>query len=451
MPEPLQHPRFGTDGVRGVAIHEITPEFTLALGRAVGRVLEASNLCIGRDTRASGPVLQSAFAAGVAAEGVNVIDLGVVPTPAVAAVAARESMPGVVITASHNPWTDNGIKVFAAGGRKLDDDSQAHIESELESILARDPSGSTPRVVGIVTRRPEATTDYVNHVVDLFGDDSLHGMRVVLDTANGAMSEAAPAAFRRLGAEVIVLNDAPNGENINFESGATHTTGLCDFVRQAGRVDIAFAFDGDGDRVIAIDETGTPVDGDRLIALAAIDRFASRRLNGGAVVTTVMANLGFHRAMSDAGIQVVTTAVGDRFVLEAMEEGGFVLGGEQSGHIIHRDLATTGDGLLAALVTAALLRARGGNFSTLASSVMRQYPQVLKNVRVPERPVDPTAAIATAIAREEAVLGDEGRVLIRTSGTEPVVRVMVEASSQVAAEAAVDRLCTAVRDAFGAE
>lgn len=449
MPEPSQHPRFGTDGVRGVAVHEITPEFTLALGRAVGRVLGASLLCIGRDTRASGPVLQSAFAAGAAAEGVNVVDLGVVPTPAIAAVAARDAQPGVVITASHNPWTDNGIKVFAAGGRKLTDDQQTLIETELAAILDRDPSGSVPRVVGVVTRRAEAVAEYVDHVVSLFGEGALQGLRVVLDTANGAMSEVAPSAFRRLGAEVIVLNDAPDGQNINADSGATHPEGMCEFIRQAGRVDIGFAFDGDGDRVIAVDEHGSVVDGDRLIALSAIDRHESRRLSGDVVVTTVMANLGFRRAMEAAGIQVITTAVGDRFVLDAMEDGGFVLGGEQSGHIIHRDLATTGDGLVAAVVTAMILRRRGGSFSELASGVMRSYPQVLTNVRVARRPDDAAADIAEAIAREEKVLGAEGRVLVRSSGTEPVVRVMVEAPTERIANDAVARLCDDVRAAFG--
>jgi phosphoglucosamine mutase len=421
----------------------------LALGRAVGRVLAPTSVCIGRDTRESGPVLQAAFAAGVAAEGVNVVDLGVLPTPAIAAVAADEEQPGVVITASHNPWTDNGIKVFAAGGRKLTDDQQNRIEAELEVILGHDPSGSTPRRVGVVNRRADPASDYVNRIVAIFGEGSLRGLRVVLDTANGAMSEVAPAAFRRLGADVIVLNDAPDGQNINHQSGATHPQGMCDFIQKAGRADIGFAFDGDGDRVIAVDDLGTTVDGDRLIALAALDRLESRRLNGGAVVVTVMANLGFHRAMEASGIQVVTTAVGDRFVLDAMEDGGFVLGGEQSGHIIHRDISTTGDGLVAAIVTSSILRRHGGRFSELASAVMHSYPQVLMNVPVARRPSDAAAEIADAIAREETALGVEGRVLVRSSGTEPLVRVMVEAATTQVAEEAAERLCAAARATFG--
>lgn len=444
----MAHPRFGTDGVRGLAIEEISPEFVMALGRAIGRVLAPERMFVARDTRESGPVLQAAFAAGVAAEGVDVVDLGVLPTPAVAMFAARHDAPGAVITASHNPYTDNGVKLFAAGGRKASDDDQRRIESALEAILSAEPSGGLNRRVGVVTRHPDPLDEYVGHVVALFEASSLAHMRVVVDTANGAMSAAAPLALRRLGAEVIVLNDAPDGTNINDACGATSPHRLCDFVAQAEGIDIGVAFDGDGDRLIAVDHRGRIVDGDRLIALSAIDRQRGGRLAGGVVVTTVMANLGFHRAMQRAGIQVVTTPVGDRFVLDAMDQGGFVLGGEQSGHIVHRDLGTTGDGLVAAIVVADLVRRSGLPFAELADGVMTSYPQVLRNVTVARRPADPAAEMAAEIASEVARLGDRGRVLVRSSGTEPVVRVMVEAETVDEAEAIADRLVTAAIGRF---
>lgn len=439
------HPRFGTDGVRGRAIDEITPEFCLSLGRATARVLRPARVVIGRDPRESGAVLQASFAAGLAAEGVDVDDLGVVPTPAVAVVAARDDVPGVVVTASHNPYHDNGIKIFAAGGAKLSDAEQAAIESELSSILSAEPSGSIPRRVGTVTRRALAVAEYVDHVVSNAGEGTLSGLRIVLDTANGAMCDAAPETFRRLGADVIVLNDAPDGTNINRDCGATSTEGLCQFVAAMGSVDMAFAFDGDGDRVIAVDGTGRVVDGDRLIALSAIDRLDRGRLSGSTVVTTVMANLGFHRAMSEAGIHVVVTPVGDRHVLDAMNDGGFVLGGEQSGHIIHRDVATTGDGLVSAVAVAEFVRRSGRTLADAAEAVMTAYPQVLRNVTVARRPVDVATEMADEIGAIESELGSQGRVLVRVSGTEPLVRVMVEASTTPIAESAVERLCEAVR------
>lgn len=442
------HPRFGTDGVRGRAIDEITPEFCLSLGRAAARVLRPERVVIGRDSRESGPVLQAALASGLAAEGVDVDDLGIVPTPAVAMFAARDDMPGVVITASHNPFHDNGVKIFAAGGTKLSDAQQNAIEAELVSILNAEPSGSIPRRVGVVARRPLAVAEYVDHIVGHLGEGSLAGLRVVLDTANGAMCDAAPETFRRLGADVIVLNDAPDGVNINHECGATSTDGLCAFVSTLGSADIGFAFDGDGDRVIAVDGSGQAVDGDRLIALSAIDRKQRGRLSGDTVVTTVMANLGFHRAMEAAGIRVVVTPVGDRHVLDAMNEGGFVLGGEQSGHIIHRDVATTGDGLVSAVVLAELVMRSGRALAGLAPAVMTTFPQVLRNVEVTHRPAEVIVELRDEIEAVEHDLGSDGRVLVRASGTEPLVRVMVEAPTLATAEVAAERLCEAVRRRF---
>ena len=438
-------PSFGTDGVRGVAISEITPEYVLALGRAVGTVLGSPRLLIARDPRVSGPILEAAFSAGVAAVGVRVEQLGVVPTPTVALIARLENVPGVMITASHNKFSDNGVKVFAAGGRKLTDTDQELIESEVHKIM----SGVTPSTsdVGVIIRRSDAVTLYVDHLVELLGEGSLAGLRIVVDSANGAMSQVAQLVLQRLGADVISMNDAPNGRNINDACGATSPQTLCDFVSGTGTgvsVDIGFAYDGDGDRLIAVDENGHVVDGDRLIALSVLDRREHNTLANNTVVVTVMSNLGFHQAMKQVGVNVVTTTVGDRYVLDAMEDGGFVIGGEQSGHIIHRDLATTGDGLLASIVLAQLVRRRqekdGLKFSQLAGSIMQTFPQVLKNVKVAVRPTDVAKLLATEIAAEEAILGDNGRVLVRASGTEPLIRVMVEAPTAQLADEAANRL-----------
>lgn len=438
-------PSFGTDGVRGVAISEITPEYALALGRAVGTVLGSPRLVIARDPRVSGPILEAAFSAGAASVGVRVEQLGVLPTPAVALIAQLENVPGVMITASHNKYSDNGVKVFAAGGRKLTDADQELIESEVHKVL----SGAVPTSsdVGVIVRRSDAVTVYVDHLVELFGEGSLAGLRVVIDSANGAMSQVAPLVLQRLGADVISMNDAPTGRNINDACGATSPQTLCDFVSGTGTgisVDIGFAFDGDGDRLIAVDENGNVVDGDRLIALSVIDRREHNTLSNNTVVVTVMSNLGFHQAMKQLGVNVVTTTVGDRYVLDAMELGGFVIGGEQSGHIIHRDLATTGDGLLASIVLAQLVRRRqekdGSKFSQLAGSIMQTFPQVLKNVKVAVRPTDVAKLLAPEIAAEEAGLGENGRVLVRASGTEPLIRVMVEAPTAEMANEVADRL-----------
>ncbi|MFM8848550.1 MAG: phosphoglucosamine mutase, partial [Actinomycetota bacterium] len=350
------------------------------------------------------------------------------------------------------PYTDNGVKVFAPGGRKLLDEQQRAIEAETNRILD-EGTGPIRRdlEVGVVMRRSDGVSTYVDHLVATYGEGCLAGLRVVIDTANGAMSKVAPLVLQRLGADVIVMNDAPDGTNINDKCGATSPAALCEFISGTGTgvsVDVGFAFDGDGDRLIAVDENGRVVDGDRLIALSAIDRRAEGRLAGNTVVVTVMSNLGFHRAMASAGVDVVTTAVGDRNVLDAMESGGFTLGGEQSGHVIHRDRATTGDGLLAAIELGLTLRRAPGRFSNVAASVMHSYPQVLRNVRVERRPDDVAGELASEIAAEEALLGVNGRVLVRASGTEPLVRVMVEAGSVELAEEVAERLVSAATRRF---
>jgi phosphoglucosamine mutase len=448
-------PTFGTDGVRARALSELTPEFALRIGRSLARVLPERRMVIAHDPRVSGPIIEAALCAGLAAEGVNVELLGMLPTPAVAAISASESIPGIVVTASHNTFTDNGVKVFAAGGRKLSDEVQSAIEQELDSLRRR-PAGLVVETVGEITRRLDPAEHYVDNLVDLFGEGTLTGMRIAIDTANGAMSMVAPAVLHRLGADVVVLNDAPTGLNINDGCGATAPQSLCEFVAEAHDglwVDIAFAFDGDGDRVIAVDENGKVVDGDRLIALSALERLGSGTLIGGTVVVTVMTNLGFHRAMHTAGIDVVTTSVGDRSVLHEMESSGYVIGGEQSGHIIHRDLATTGDGLLAAIVLARMVRreraASGRLFSDIAAAVMTNVPQILRAVPVLTKPADVEGDLAEILATARARLADRGRVLVRMSGTEPVVRVMVEADDADVAEVTAQELVSAVISRWG--
>lgn len=433
--------KFGTDGVRGEALTELTTEFVAALARAATTVLGGGRWLIGRDTRQSGEAFEAAVAAGLAAGGAEPVSVGVLPTPALAWLAARHGVPAAMITASHNPWTDNGVKVFAPGGTKLADD----VERAIEAAIQLEPA--CPPVE--VQHDLGAVDGYVQHLLDTHGPhDALDGLRLVLDCANGAMSRVAPTVFRRLGADVVVLHAEPDGRNINLECGATHTASLQAAVVAEGAA-MGLAFDGDGDRVIAVDHLGQPVDGDRLIALGALQLRDEGRLVNDTVVVTVMSNLGFHRAMQAAGVSVHTTAVGDRYVLEALEADGLSIGGEQSGHIIYRDLATTGDGLLAGLRLARYVHGHHRSLAELAGNVMESFPQVLVNVRVAERHPDAAAELADEIAAAETMLGGEGRILVRASGTEPLIRVMVEAASSDTAEAVAQRLAGDVRRRFG--
>jgi phosphoglucosamine mutase len=426
--------RFGTDGVRGRALTELTEQYSASLARAAAEVLGGGRWLIGRDTRESGPALEAAVAAGLVAAGAAPESVGVVPTPALAVLSARWQCPAAMITASHNPYHDNGIKIFAAGGAKLSDDVEQAIEAALVSI---EPAAAPlPVVDGLRT--------YAEYIVGLFPANALAGRRLVLDCANGAMTEVAPWVARRLGAEVTVLHAAPDGRNINDGCGATAPASLCAAVLAHG-ADLGLAFDGDGDRVIAVDERGEVVDGDRLIALGALQLRAAGALAADTVVVTVMSNLGFHRAMRDHGIEVVVTPVGDRSVLEALAAGPYSIGGEQSGHIIYPDASTTGDGLLAGLRVAHHVATHGGSLHRLASEVMTSYPQVLVNVHVAERHPDVATEIADEIAAVEASLGGDGRVLVRASGTEPLIRVMVEAPTAAHAQQAADRLADVVR------
>ena len=431
--------KFGTDGVRGDA-RELTDELVASLGRAAARVLPGGTFLVGRDTRESGPTVFAALAAGLMAEGADVVDLGVLPTPAVAALSQERELPGAMISASHNPYTDNGIKFFASGGRKLSD----AVEEELEALIGEPATGVS---AGQLSREPDATAVYERRLLESLGGRRLDGLHVVLDCANGAASAVAPDAFRDAGARVEVIHDAPDGTNINAGCGSTHPQDLQAAVVASG-ADVGLAFDGDADRVLAVDAEGNLVDGDHMIAICAIDMHAERRLTDATVVVTVMTNLGFRLAMAERGISVVETQVGDRYVLEALEEGGWSLGGEQSGHVIFRDLATTGDGLLTGLQLLDAVQRAGRPLAALAAEAMTRLPQVLVNVRVARREgVEESPAVSNEVAAVEAELGDHGRVLLRPSGTEPVIRVMVEAPSQQQAEAAAGRLAAAVEAA----
>ena len=428
---------FGTDGVRGVAIDELTPELARDLARATSRVLQPVAVVIGRDTRESGPALEKAIIDGCAAEGVPVYLLGVAPTPAVAFASERNGWVGIAITASHNPWADNGIKVFASGGVKLDDAEQIEIERVWHALTAE----PAPVALGTVHDASHVVAEYATHRFNVIGG-SLAGLSVVLDCAHGAMSSVAAEVFHVAGASVEVINASPNGRNINEQCGATSPQALAQHVI-AARADLGIAFDGDGDRLMAVTATGRVIDGDYLMAIAALDLSSRGLLRNKGVAVTVMSNLGFHHAMRNHDVDVVVTPVGDRNVLVALDEYDFVLGGEQSGHIVHRAHATTGDGLLAALVLCEYL-VRSKESLDEAVTIMETYPQILINVRTENRVHDPVADIASQVAAAEKELGDEGRILVRASGTEPLVRVMVEAANESLAHSTAEALALAL-------
>ena len=437
--------KFGTDGVRGVANLELTPELVLAVGRAAARVLGDGRFVVGRDTRRSGPLLEAALVSGLAAEGAEVTTLGVAPTPAVAWLAAADGMAGAMISASHNPFEDNGVKLFTAAGAKLTDAQESALEEEVHALLHHEDH-RTPRTggaVGTVVARPDEVQRWARSVAASVEGRRLDGLAVVVDCANGSAGVAAPALLARLGAEVTVLHDEPDGTNINAGCGSTHPDDLRRVVRDRG-ADLGVAFDGDADRVLAVDADGWLVDGDQIIAVLAVDRHARGALAQDAVVVTVMSNLGFRQGMAARGIGVREVPVGDRYVVEAMAAEGITLGGEQSGHIVFSDLATTGDGLLTAVQLLDVVVRRGERLGALAAAAMTRLPQVLHNVRVDRTGLDVGTALAEPIATVEAGLGDRGRVLVRSSGTEPLVRVMVEAPTLEEAEAAASTLVEAV-------
>jgi phosphoglucosamine mutase len=417
----IERKLFGTDGVRGEAGTFLGAELATALGRAVTTTLEAERpqVLIVRDTRESGPMLEAALAAGIAAAGGDALLAGVLPTPAAAILVRRLGLDlAAVVSASHNPYRDNGIKFFTGNGLKLPDEEEARIEALLEEPPAE------PAAVGRVRELEGGAEDYLRELAAAFPLD-LSGRRVLLDCANGATHRVAPAIFEQLGAEVEAIGVEPDGRNINEGCGSTHVDKLAERIA-ASEADVGFAFDGDGDRVLAVDAAGRVHDGDELIALAARG-LASRGELGGGVVVTVMTNYGFHRAMGEAGIEVAVTQVGDRYVIDEMRRRGWRLGGEQSGHIIAADFVFTGDGIAAALTA---MRELGG--SGLEDAVpMSKLPQTLVNVKVADREaIADAGAVWEAVERENAGLEGRGRVLLRPSGTEPLVRVMVEAPTE---------------------
>jgi phosphoglucosamine mutase len=440
--------RFGTDGIRG-SESELGPELVVALGRAAAVVLTprpGDRMVIGRDTRRSGPRLETALVAGLVAGGAGVERLGVLPTPGVAWVSATEGVAGAMISASHNVFSDNGIKFFALGGRKLSDETEARLEAELDRHLVDLDVDVDVETVGTVLDRSEVVGGYVDHLLAGLEGRRLDGLSVVLDPAHGAGSEVGPEVLERAGAAVHVLHGAPDGININAGCGSTHPEELCRVVVDTG-ADLGLALDGDADRVIAVDHRGELVDGDQIIALLAIDLLARGRLHDSTVVVTVMANLGLRQALAARGISVVETPVGDRHVLIALERGGWSLGGEQSGHVILHDLATTGDGLLTGLLVADLVARSGRSLAELSAAAMTRLPQVLRAVTVAQRDPGIVARLASELAELQAELGDHGRVLVRPSGTEPVVRVMVEAPTLAQADRVADDLVAAVQRA----
>jgi phosphoglucosamine mutase len=445
---------FGTDGVRGLANQDVTPELALSLAQAAALVLGEGPRSAGRrpfavlarDPRVSGEFIASAVAAGLASSGVDVYDAGVTPTPAAAfLVADVQADFGVMISASHNPAPDNGIKIFAAGGTKLPDE----VEDRIEAAMSATPLAPTGAGVGRIRRFADAEDRYVLHLIGTL-PHRLDGLKVVLDCANGAAAGVSPEVFSVAGAQVMVIGNDPDGLNINDGVGSTHLGPLSRAVLELG-ADAGIAHDGDADRCLAVDAAGNVISGDQIMAILAIAMKERGVLEQDTLVATVMSNLGLDRAMRDAGITVLKTRVGDRYVLEALGEHGLSLGGEQSGHVIMSEFATTGDGLLTGLHLLAEVARTGTPLAELAARVTI-YPQVLVNVTgVDRHRVDTDDGVKQAVADAERELGDTGRVLLRPSGTEPVVRVMVEAETQAAADDVAARLADVVRERLALE
>lgn len=438
---------FGTDGVRGLANQELTPELALELGRAAakqirkdapkGRKLRA---IVARDTRMSGDFLDHAISAGLASEGVDVNRIGVVTTPCVAYLTAKTDVDlGVMISASHNPMPDNGIKFFARGGYKLPD----AIEDQIEQLLGDETDRPIGESVGeINAERESAEKLYIKHLVRAAGD--LSGLRIAVDCANGAASRLGPEALQEAGVDTVVINASPDGRNINDNCGSTHPQQLQSQVVAAG-CDFGVAFDGDADRCLAVDSAGNLIDGDKIMGMLAASFKEKGELTGNTLVITIMSNLGLILAMKEKGINTVQTAVGDRYVLEKMREQGFVLGGEQSGHVINANHATTGDGILTALCIARAVKDAGQPLEKICEFVKR-LPQTLINVPNVDKTRTDDAGLRAEIAKAEEELGDTGRVVLRASGTEPLVRVMVEAATQEQADAVCEHLAGEVKN-----
>ena len=445
---------FGTDGVRGVANSELTCEMAMNIGRAAAMVLTDSNhrhpkVLIGKDTRISSDMLESAITAGLCSVGANVVQLGVVPTPAVAFLVGKyKADAGVMLTASHNPCEFNGIKIFSGDGYKLPD----ALEEQIEAIVldhADVPPVPTGGDIGSVTTAPNVVRDYVDHIKSTV-PFALTGMRIGIDCANGAASRTAELLFTELGAECHMLADKPNGVNVNDNCGSTHMENLMSFVKE-NHLDAGIAFDGDADRCLFVDEQGDVMDGDHLMVINALRMKKEGRLNANMVVGTVMSNLGFGKALAEHGCRTVATNVGDRYVLEEMKAHGYSLGGEQSGHIIFPEFNTTGDGLITAMQTLMVLRDHDGPLSEL-NHLMTTYPQLLKNVKVySKNGWEENEQIRAAIAAAKDELGNDGRILVRASGTEPLIRVMGEGSDKDRLERVIDDIVSVVEQELGEE
>lgn len=439
---------FGTDGIRGVANVELSPEIALGLGFVVAEYFGGSRVLIGRDTRISGEMLGSAFTAGVTSAGVDVGDLGVFPTGGVAFAARHFAEPAAVISASHNPYLDNGIKIFSPEGRKLSEDAERAIENRLTEVLSGGHRTREPKV-GRVSRVDLGDT-YLSHIASSSGGRGPRDVRVVLDCAHGAAFALGPKLLRELGcSDLVVIGETPDGTNINHMVGSTHLETLRAAVL-AHKAELGLAFDGDADRLLCIDETGSIVDGDHLMAIFARELKSSNLLQGDSVVATVMSNLGLELALAKDGITLIRTAVGDKYVTERLEAGGFSLGGEQSGHIVFPAHASTGDGLLTAAKLLSLMGRTGKGFAELARTAMTPLPQLLRSISV-KSPRDSVSRpeVLAAVSEVEESLGSQGRVLVRPSGTEPVVRVMVEAASTNEAERCVDLICKVLEGVEG--
>ncbi|BDG34268.1 phosphoglucosamine mutase [Saccharococcus caldoxylosilyticus] len=444
---------FGTDGVRGVANRELTPELAFKIGRCGGYVLtkseERPKVLIGRDTRISGHMLEGALVAGLLSIGAEVMRLGVISTPGVAYLTkALGAQAGIMISASHNPVQDNGIKFFGPDGFKLSDEQEREIEELIDS-----PEDMLPRPIGKALGQVndyfEGGQKYLQYLKQTI-DEDFSGLKIALDCAHGATSSLATHLFADLEADVVTMGASPNGLNINEGVGSTHPEALAAFVKEKG-ADVGLAFDGDGDRLIAVDEHGNIVDGDQIMYICAKYLKEIGRLKHQTVVTTVMSNLGFYKALEAQGIQSVQTKVGDRYVVEEMKKNGYNLGGEQSGHIIFLDYNTTGDGLLTALQLVNIMKIKGKPLSELAGE-MKKYPQLLVNVKVADKEkVMENEKVKAAIQEVEAEMNGNGRVLVRPSGTEPVVRVMAEAPTEEACRSYVERIVAVIREEMGVE
>jgi len=437
---------FGTDGIRGVANEEpMTVETATRLGQAVAlmfsrRARRSGRIVIGKDTRLSCYMFENALASGIMSMGADVMIVGPLPTPGIAHItSSMRADAGLVISASHNPFTDNGIKIFAADGFKLPDEQELEIERLMESgeLAASRPAADA---VGRARRIDDAIGRYVAFCKQTFpNDQTLEGMRLVVDTAHGAAYKVAPLVFRELGAEVFTIGDEPDGRNINYRTGALHPESMCEAVK-IYRADLGIALDGDADRVICADEKGKVMDGDEIMAVCATRMIAAGTLKHDTLVTTVMSNIGLQRAVESAGGTMLRTQVGDRYVVETMRRGGYNLGGEQSGHLIYLDHMTTGDGIIAALQVLAIMKREGRPLSALRGAMTR-YPQILKNLPVQAKlPLDEMPSVKAAIKSAEEKLGEDGRVLVRYSGTEMKVRVMVEGPTRDEISACIDEI-----------